>query len=113
MRPRAFILLVVLGVLAVLSAVGTVVFARTAESIAKAASDDRRDQLLWLARSAATHPERGSQTIRTPRGVVQIEVVAGRSTTRVRATGFGAQATIDASASTWIERIDTAPSEQP
>lgn len=120
MRARGYALGLVLGALAALAAVSAVVWLRLDTDQLASRADERRTQLLWLARSAATHGQSALREVDLAgeRAQVKAKIARSKTATRVEAEAslprwgtarVTAQTLRDGKTVLWEERYERAP----
>ena len=108
MRARGHALLLVMMMLAALSVTGAILGTRLATDLRSAHEDTRRDQLMWLARSAAAHKRSRTTTVLVGGERVRLQVaVTGRRTTAT-AAGVAGTAVVTRGGEGYQERFQRA-----
>ena len=98
-RRRGHVLGLVMAVLAALSALGGVLWARARSAAEAARGEDLRVQALWLARSAARTGYSGATQVELGRGKARV-------TSQVKAVVGGLSVHAEAAVPTGVARVD-------
>lgn len=98
-RSRGHVLALALALLAALSALGGVLWARAQSAAAAARSEDLRVQALWLARSAARTGYSGAVQVELGRGKARV-------TSQAKAVVGGLSVHAEATVSTGVAKVD-------